>query len=154
MKKAPKSSKALTFFVGILGLAVIAIMYGFFTGGDGFGTLTGLLGFMVLSIICTGGVALVIWIPVLLLAGQILGIIILGIYHRINPSKKSPGHPPDETLEESPKDVPSRKEAAIIEYIASCRNTGRMDDAVIRSNLKRSGWRDADIDSAFKKCTP
>lgn len=154
MKKARKTSKLVNFFVGMLGLAVIVIVYGFFTGGDGFGTLTGLFGFMAISIVCTGGVALVVWIPVLLLVGQILGIIILGIYRQINPTKKSTGYPADEASEEATKAASSRKETAIVEYIASCRNTGRMDDAVIRSNLKQSGWKDADIDSAFKKCIP
>lgn len=141
-----KNSRVINFFVGIIGLVVIAFLFGLLNM-DPFGALTGLLSFVLISIICTGGLTLIIWIPVLLILGQIFGTLIMAIYHLFN-KNSSVGI---KTQDNSSGNVSSNNELAIIGYIVSSHNAGIADNEIIRANLKTGGWNDIDIDNAFKK---
>ena len=153
-------SKILRFFVGVFTLFIIVFFYGvfrIFTGPHILGhplwnltkTLQSFWYFVGLSIICTAGISLIIWIPALL----ILGTVVVKMVTYKNIYKKSPnvaGLSEDADL----PDVPSNEELAIIQYIISCRNIGEGDDIMIRSALKNAGWTADDIDGAFDKCAP
>lgn len=144
-----KESKIINFFVGLLSLIVIVFFYGVFTSFGGVGAVSGLLGFAVISIICTTGVTLVIWLPGLWL----LGTVVVKIFRLIT-GRKSQQLPTSAGVQSVGSTPSSNNELAIIGYIVSSRNSGTMDDAVIRTNLKSGGWSDVDIDNAFKKSAP
>ena len=133
-------------------MVVIAFFYGVFTSLDGFGAVGALLAFAAISIICTAGIALVVWIPLLLL----LGAAVNGIFYLLFNLKSQQLHEDktDQSTAKGKLNPSSNNELAIIKYIVDCRNTGTIDDTTARANLKCVGWNEVDIDNAFKKCIP
>jgi len=147
-----KPSKIINFFVGLLTLVVVVFFYGVFTSLDGFGAVSGLLGFAAISIICTAGITLVIWLPALWLLGTVV-MKIFGLFFG-RKSQQLPTNTSSQPIGNGSLTPSSNNELAIIGYIVSSRNSGVANDTVIRSNLKSGGWSDVDIDNAFKKCVP
>ncbi|MDD4803848.1 MAG: hypothetical protein PHN69_01620 [Candidatus Pacebacteria bacterium] len=95
------------------------------------------LGFIIMSIICTGGVALAVWVPLFLGLGILFKFILRICFDKTYTNNK-------------PQNISSSKEElAIIDYIVSSRNTGMMDD-IIKLKLKETGgWSDEEIEGAF-----
>jgi hypothetical protein len=146
-----KKIKLINFFLGIFVMVIIVFFYGLFTSFDGLGAVSSFFGFAVISIICTAGVTLAIWIPALLLLGTIANKIFSFFFNqrRHQLLEKSM----DKTVENATNiNNFSNNEAAIIKYIIDSRQTNIMSDEVIRSNLKNSGWSDDEIGGAFNKC--
>ena len=115
--------------------------------------IQGLMFFAMISIVCTYGVTLVIWIPAMVLLGTITTSVIRFLF-----KIKTPQATESATSQSAGKSLSkplSNNELAIIGYIVSSRNSGTMDDMTIRLNLRRSGgWSDAEIDTAFNSCAP
>ena len=106
--------------------------------------------FILISIICTGGVALVIWVPVLFSLGLLLKFIIRVCF-------RQPGDINEKNIVDGRQNkiiATPNEELAIIGYIVSSRNAGVMDDSMIKSKLKyNGGWSDKEIEQAFISCS-
>jgi len=142
-------------FIGVPTLIIIVFFYGGFTssgGFDGAGAVSGFLFFAAISIICTAGISLVIWLPLLWLLGETV-LKIIGLFFRKKPKQLSESIT-GQSVGKSLSTPSSNNELAIIGYIVSSRNTGTMTDVAIKLNLKSGGWNDKDIEEAFKKSAP
>lgn len=137
-------NKFISFGVGALTLIIVAELFGDFES---------FMEFFMMSIVCTAGITLVIWIPTLVLLGMIVISIIRFIFRIKTPLKIEKNI--DQSVEKKITKPLSSSELSVIGYIVSCRNTGTIDDMTIRSNLKISGgWSDKEIDNAFERCEP
>ena len=157
-------TKIIDFFVGILVTNLILAVYVLLGGcyqicsicgscscaQNPIEAMTGFLYFFIITCIATGGIALIVWIPALLL----LGLVVRGIFSTIFPSLKIKPQELTQNTDLSAYGQLSNNELAIIKYIVDCRNAGIIDDTTIRSNLKCVGWKEIDINSAFQKCAP
>ena len=140
------SNRIADIFVGAVVLAVIVFFWGLLNGEDGFETVSNLYSFAAISVFCTGGVALVFWIPSLLAIGGITTGII-SFFSKKNSTNF------DNTGGGSIKNISSNSQLAIVGYIVTARGEGNMDDNLIRTNLKSGGWGELEIDAAFNKCS-
>lgn len=180
-----KYFKVIDFFIGLLSAFVISFFWGvvtyssnyyqhytFFDAGSR--GMQSLVGFMMISIICTAGITLFLWIPGL----SLIGFIIRKIFELFTGIKPKPTDPVAEvvaqhsvfrpkeqalTVEEaeqvakqdvgSPANntyLDSHNLAAVLGYISSAKATGVMSNEVIRTNLKGGGWSDEIIDNGFR----
>jgi len=157
MKNTDKKSKyepnALkNFGFGIVGLALVGLIGGLYTNFDPIGGLLGIYSFFMISVICTGGVALIIWLPVLI----IIGMIVRPVYNLIREliTGKKRDSSADMVEERTVSTMTKNHELSVIGYIVSARHDG-LTDETIKANLKNTGgWADLDIANAFEKCSP
>jgi len=113
----------------LYGAIIIILGFVIFGGSDGLSNLA-------LSIICTGGVTLVVYIPVALALGYLVDLFISRVIFHDSPSVKKES-----------TSVSSNNQA-LNDYIASARNY-QMGNDQIRENLKRSGWSDNEINKSL-----
>ena len=92
-----------------------------------------------LSIICTAGIGLIIWIPV----WALIGWITLKLITMVSGKSEKSGTPP-------PLPNFSREEKAIINYLEIARRFGTSDEKAT-ADLKTAGWSDDAIDNARRK---
>lgn len=117
------------------GLPIVLLVLTIVTGG----AVGDAFGFFVLSIICTAGMSLVIWLPLLYLAGwatlEIGTAIMKGLGGKVaeKPVSKRP--------------LLSRDEVALTRYIRQAEARGMSRDE-ITLGLRRSGWSDEMIQKA------
>lgn len=175
--------KVIDFFIGVLTAFVVAFIWGglsYYSGYHHYSFIAGgsagaqsLAWFMTVSVICTVGIALFIWIPGL----SLVGLVVRKIFGFITGIKVAPSNPVAEILTKQqgfrPTEQVSTTEqvepvsisiagrsyidshslAAVIGYISSAKATGVMNNEMIRTNLKGGGWSDEIIDNAFKSLT-
>ena len=91
-------------------------------------------GFLVISVICTFGVALLIWLPVF----WVIGSIVISLF---NLFFNSDGKKETKSLDQ--------KQMVFIQYIQRERAAG-VSDQQISLAFKDVGWTDSDIQAAFK----
>lgn len=86
------------------------------------------------SIVCTLGVALIVWVPIFWLTGKMVlaGLELLGFAREMQGTR-----PPERDL------------AAIVHYIHRCRSKGANDDQ-ITMRLREQGWTYTEINRAFQ----
>lgn len=118
----------------LIGVPVLIIGLALFTGGFGNALLL-----LYVSIVCTGGVGLALWIP--LTIG--LGVATIGIYtallgRRILRNKE----PEEHTL--------THDQQALRDYITRMKSQSVTTDE-IKTMLRSNGWNDTVIDEAMKK---
>lgn len=141
-------TKIINFFIGIPTLIVIVFGYSLFTTPDPIDAVSDFFQFFTISVICTAGISLIIWVPLLML----LGTTVVAISNLITGNKQTKLS--TDIVSKTTMNPPSsNNELALIGYIVSSRNS-KMDDTTIRSNLKSGGWTNQDIDSAFKRSNP
>ena len=139
-----QNSKILNFFVGALALFLGTIIYGLLNGDIG-EALDSLSFFALISIVCTYGFGLVVWIPALYILGAIVTSMFSILFGLQVPT------PSDVENTHNIAPTSSKNELAIIGYINDSRSSGTINDATIKSNLKTGGWSDVEIENAFKK---
>jgi hypothetical protein len=117
----------------------------------GVGTIvTGSIGIVLASIICTLGITLVVYIPVICLIGfaarklwkasmQSMGV-------------KSKEVPPSTEAVVNTQPVLTNSDIAIRNYIRESKTAGALNNDQIKQNLLMAGWAESQIDEAFKRC--
>lgn len=134
----------LNFFVGASTLLVIGLVYSFL---DHWGFYD-LAQIFVLSIICTAGIALIVWIPGLCLLGYLVSKLVAGITgHTLGDiwgNLSGQNNAKNNTKNTEKITTYTANDLAIFSYITQCREQGFTDN-VIRFNLKNAGWLDAEI---------
>jgi len=119
----------------LVGIPVSFVILIFFVGGEA-------PAFMVLSIICTLGISLVVWVPIWF----VLGWIVLGI-GRISgaiPESKRPTR----ISTQHERDV-----KGVVAYMRSAEASGLSKEQITRK-LESAGWSNAIIDEARKNLPP
>jgi len=119
-----KSPKALSIFVGLIAYLLCSFPF----GG---------VAFLFVSVVCTAGVALIVWLP----AFWLVGFVILSLFDLFTAVSTS-----DERQEAKPLD---KKQMVFIQYIQKERAAG-VSDQQISLAFKQVGWTDSDIQAAFK----
>lgn len=102
------------------------------------------LGFIIISIICTGGIALTVWVPVFLGLGILFKFILKICFDKTYANNKK-----DFINNELENIRSSNEELAIIGYIVSSRGSGMMDDMIKLKLKENGGWSDEEIERAF-----
>ena len=128
----------------VIGLIVIAI------GASVSKAILGLVALLVMSVMCTGGIALVVWIPVLMVVGSAVITGSVGIGSLIAAVSRTNGEK-EESVSESKEAIPTpiyKGQIAIERYIERAKSYG-LGHAKILSALKNSGWSDAEIQKAY-----
>lgn len=120
--------------VGFLAFSIILA----FSGGGPFGGIS----FLFASVLCTGGVALLVWLP----AFGLIGFIIVSLYNLFAASKEDEKQEKQEVSPLSPLD---KKQMVFIQYIQKERAAG-VSDQQISLAFENIGWTDKDIQTAFK----
>lgn len=115
----------------LVGFFVIFIFLSIFAG---LSTAVMLIG---LSIICTFGISLVLWIPLSFAVGSIT----VSVYNAVNQSKKT-------DLGQSTRSTISNDQKAITDYIKQSKSKGISDDNIF-SLLRSNGWAENAIHEAF-----
>jgi len=116
----------------LVGFLTIAIVMAIWPGG---------LGFLLISIICSGGMTLVIWLPL----AYVVGLIVTSLF---NFAKG--GHNPDKVVATNGQHhVLNNDQLALLNYIKQAK-ANNMSNEVIASQLKNNGWAEVDINNAFK----
>ena len=100
-------------------------------------------GLFVISIVCTGGIGLVFWIPVWWLVGA-LAFLLIGIVWKTE-EKSDPKPKPIR----NPTKLPSADYLALKAYIAKVMASGMGVEEMTR-RLQNNGWKAADIESAYQ----
>lgn len=113
----------------LIGFATIVVVLSLFTAGAA-------IPMILLSIICTAGVSLVLWIPL----SYGVGSLVVSIYESVSKSKKTNG--------EGPKSSLTNDQKALTDYIHQSRSKGVNDDNIF-SMLKNNGWAENAIHEAF-----
>lgn len=131
--------------IGVVELGLLIALTGGMTGNGSSGTLGQLV---VLSVLCTFGVGLIIWIPLLCAVGYVqLGLIeLFFVYNRVG--QQSATTP---ALGRSPANrssIPS-----ISRYIERMQGAG-VPDEMILARLKRAGWSDDEVRRASSSTRP
>ena len=121
------------FFIGLLAASFFILI----TGN------TELFQILILTVVCTLGIVLIIYIPVL----YIIGLIMEKLFFALGANKLfitlTKIQPSATTTSEL-----NSADQAVVNYITDARNAG-MNDEIIRNNLKESGWEKEIIDKAF-----
>ena len=126
-----------------VGLLVSFFVVALFAGG-----LTGAIAVMAVSIICTAGIGLVVWVPVWWITGfMVLDVICvsLGI---IDPPESN-----DESLQSPSRGDETGKPSesrALKAYIRQALASG-MDATEIKHRLEQNGWQPPDIERAYQR---
>lgn len=106
-----------------------------------------IFGLYLLSIICTLGIGLVVWIPLWYVTGYAVIIVVnllLGVFgYSLGSliSRRIRKTPHNQSL--------SRDQLALTNYIQKARQKG-LDDAQILSNLKQNGWNSQSVTAVFQ----
>lgn len=132
MKTLP--SKTTAFLVGLHELGLI-VFVGWLSGTDAGGSLWALVAG---SIVCTAGLSLLIWIPVL--TG--MGMITLYFVGQAQPSVDQPSGSP-----QTSSGAPDTRITGLKRYIDRLRADG-VADQVIHEHLHRAGWSGEEIRQA------
>ncbi|MEI8123578.1 MAG: hypothetical protein WCG60_00200 [bacterium] len=142
--------RIIDIILGAITLTIIVSIFCLF-----FGNISMLSDFFLvvyLSIICTAGVTLVIWIPLFLGIGRITRKMLIKIFGIKKTEVNTVVN--NKLVENIIIKIPSKNELAIIEYITNSRSTG-ISDTLIHENLKRvGGWSEIEIAEAFKHSAP
>lgn len=137
------ASSFLRFIVGMLGTFLLASIFGTFqvlAQGEDFissvsGGVSAVLGVFLLSVICTAGVTLVVYIPLFYLVGTaILRLFGFAMLHHPKATKNIAG---------LDKDI-----QALVIYIRQARDAG-MPATAIADTLRKNGWAEIVMDQAF-----
>ena len=145
----------------VMALIVLAIFVG---------DLGSAFALMALSIICTAGISLIIWIPVCYILGYMVialvrvalkaaGVDVGGLF---GGSKRDNNSPDDPTAEPSLQNLTTaldedlavksnltKDQAALINYIRKAKQKGLSNDVITR-NLGQNGWNTDSINQAFQ----
>ncbi|KKQ77382.1 MAG: hypothetical protein UT00_C0013G0013 [Parcubacteria group bacterium GW2011_GWA1_38_7] len=113
-----------------LGMVASFLLLSLFVGGP-----VNAISLILVSIICTGGVSLILWIPLWFGVGLVISSLLPVV---TNSFKKS----------EAPEHNISNDQKALIDYIHQSRAKGVSDDNVF-SLLKSNGWAENAIHDAF-----
>lgn len=113
----------------LIGFATIVVVLSLFTAGAA-------IPMILLSIICTAGVSLVLWIPL----SYGVGSLVVSLYQSMSKSKKTDGAGPKSSL--------TNEQKAITDYIKQSKSKG-VEDNNIFSLLKANGWAENAIHEAF-----
>ena len=135
MKGLPR--KVTAFLVGLLELGII-VFAGWLSGTDAGGSLWALVA---ASIVCTGGLSLLIWIPVLI--G--MGMITLDLVSPAQPNVDQPSGSP-----QTSSGAPNTRITGLKRYIDRMRADGVADE-IIHEHLHRAGWSEGETTSAMHR---
>lgn len=135
MKTLP--SKTTAFLVGLLELGLI-VFAGWMSGTDAGGSLWALV---VASIVCTSGLSVLIWIPVLI--G--MGMITLDVVSLLPPNVDQPSGSP-----QTSSGAPDTRITGLKRYIDRLRADGVADE-IIHDHLRRAGWSEGETTSAMHR---
>jgi len=137
--------------LGAVTIIVLVSIYGLLSSGS-FEILNGFFLVVGVSIVCTAGITLVIWIPLFLGIGRITRKMLIKIFGIKKTEVNTVVN--NKLVENIIIKIPSKNELAIIEYITNSRSTG-ISDTLIHENLKRvGGWSEIEIAEAFKHSAP
>jgi len=114
-------------FKTLTGLVIIVLLLLLFFG-------SGAIGILLISIVCTAGLGLAIWIP----AGFAVGSLVFSIAHLFSKNLNQ---------ENQPK--LNRDELALVNYIKTAKKSG-LNTNEISSRLKEKGWTEEKISTALK----
>ena len=129
-------SRSSRFFVRL----VVGFVVSFFGMAIATGSLADAAAFMLMSIICTAGISLVVWVPVWWGVGWIV-MAIIGMVR---------GKGTDDFVRsESNRQPIMNKEHVVADFITKARTCG-LDNAEIRRRLIDAGWTDEAIADASK----
>lgn len=123
----------------VIGFSIIFFLISLTAVISGGGLNDGIsMAFMIfaLSVICTYGISLVLWIPLCYGTGSLA----VSIYESLSKSRKTDG--------EGPKSPLTNDQKALTGYIHQSRNKGVSDDSIF-SMLKNNGWAENAIRDAF-----
>ena len=132
MKALPR--KVTAFLVGLLELGII-VFAGWMSGTDAGGSLWVLVW---ASIVCTSGLSVLIWIPVLI--G--MGMITLDVVGLPQPSVDQPSGSP-----QTSSGAPDTRITGLKRYIDRMRADGVADE-IIHDDLRRAGWSEQELTQA------
>ena len=132
MKALPR--KVTAFLVGLLELGII-VFAGWMSGTDAGGSLWVLVW---ASIVCTSGLSVLIWIPVLI--G--MGMITLDVVGLPQPSVDQPSGSP-----QTSSGAPDTRITGLKRYIDRMRADGVADE-IIHDHLRRAGWSEQELTQA------
>ncbi len=118
------------------GLLVVAI------GASLTGNFQSLLSLALMSIICTAGIGLVVWIPLLYLIGSISLAVIRAISAMFSESGRKEEGAPEQ------KGAMLKEQMAIEQYINRAKFYGLSHEQIL-SALKNGGWSDVEIQAAY-----
>ena len=122
----------------------------------GLGSVEAATGILVMSIVCTVGISLIIWLPIWLFIGWIA----LGIYDAIaqktgwpmisgtlvNPSVNTPVNSPVNTPQDRVVSLSPNRQA-LVNYAKKARSSG-LSDTQIATRLAAQGWNNEEIEFA------
>ena len=137
--KTPSTFSGLSFIIGLPVFMLLTI-------------ITRTSGIVMLSIICTMGITLIVYVP--LICG--IGAVTRRLYNKIfHPRDKGLGEHNESaelfTADQKTKSVMTNNDMAIQGYILQAR-AANTADAQITEKLVTAGWAQAQIDEAFKRC--
>jgi len=112
--------------------AIIIFIFAALGGGDG-------LSFLALTIICTAGISLLIYIPL----SWLLGTIVITAYRIL--FKKYINK-----FDEGEEAKIDNNNKAIIDYILQARGVGFSDDKIKQTLILEGGWSKEEVEKAFK----
>ncbi len=99
------------------------------------------LTFFLVSVICTGGITLVVWLPLAYLVGSTLVRLYFNFRGVVEPDRIVGG--------EGAHQILNNDQLALVNFIKTSR-VAQVTDDIIRKQLKDNGWDEAMIDGAFK----
>lgn len=120
-----KESKIRKFLIGFAVLIFLSV-------------ITGNIGFLLISIICTGGISMVVYYPLSYLIGSLVEKFLI---------RKN--DPFTEDMDNSKKEVVlSNKQKALIDYIRKSKLVGNSDNKIFEI-LIANGWEEKDVREAY-----
>lgn len=148
------------FFIGLLTAFFIALIMG---------QINSFYSFLLISVICTAGVTLIIWIPVFCMVGHVVRnlfelftgikpkplnpIAEVVVQHHVASSIEEPSIAQEagQVVHQKTTELPmnSQSLAAIADYMIQARAAGLIDQ-VIMANLLAAGWTESDVSSGFE----
>ena len=102
------------------------------------------------SLVCTAGISLVIWIPIMNLIGLIINSIIFGIMGKSMDEKaESDQKKPDNEQKLSFISSPDNLDLLVVRKYIQDAKAKNVSNEEIKDRLLENGWSEDDIDSAF-----
>lgn len=124
----------------IVGIPILVFIFFLWGGEDGFG-------FLFLTIICTLGISLVVYLPVCYILGS-LAFFMFG-YGKNKFTEKNTNTINKEAYNWSYREMINNQNLAIINYIKQAIEYG-LSNEQIKQRLKEKGWSDIVINKAFE----
>ena len=120
----------------------------------GLGTIiTGSIGIVLASIICTLGITLVVYIPVICLIGFAARKLWKALMQSMGVKSKEVLPSTEATVNtQQTQPVLTNNDIALQNYIRESKTAGALNNDQIKQNLLRAGWAESQIDEAFKRC--